>query len=393
MRWIVAALLIAPVTALSASAPSQRAATPLEARLQQARAEQRAAEAEAARLDRIAAQARGTAAKLHAEQLAAAQAIESAEAQITAAETEWRLASAYLEQRRLRLAREQQPIAALLAGLALMAERPPLLAIADQGGTDELVKVRVLLDATLPVIRRRTAALSNELREGERLKHGAAGARTKLARSREELVERRDAFAALEQKAAESALDARGQAVAVGDVALAAGEDLERLRSGAGDRASAVALAAKLAAAEPAPPRPERPEGRWSPPISYRLPARADVLDGLGSVSRSGVRSRGITLATARGAAVVAPAAGVVRFSGSFRDYDGILILDHGGGWMTLLLNVASPLKAGARVAAGESVGRALGRLEVELSQNGLKVSPALIAGSSGTLSNGGKGG
>jgi septal ring factor EnvC (AmiA/AmiB activator) len=117
------------------------------------------------------------------------------------------------------------------------------------------------------------------------------------------------------------------------------------------------------------------------------------VTDGLGSVSASGVRSRGLTLATRRGEAIAAPADGIVRFSGPFRDYDGIVILDHGRGWMTLLLNVASPLRPGDKVRIGDPLGRAVGPLGVELSQNGRQISPALIAGSSETLSNKGKGG
>jgi septal ring factor EnvC (AmiA/AmiB activator) len=110
-------------------------------------------------------------------------------------------------------------------------------------------------------------------------------------------------------------------------------------------------------------------------------------------VNSSGVRSRGLTLATSRGTPLTAPAAGVVRFAGPFRDYDGILIIDHGGGWMSLIVNVSTALKAGDRVQLGQQVGRALGAIAVELSQNGRRISPALIAGSSQSLSNGVKGG
>jgi septal ring factor EnvC (AmiA/AmiB activator) len=110
-------------------------------------------------------------------------------------------------------------------------------------------------------------------------------------------------------------------------------------------------------------------------------------------VNASGVRSRGLTLATGRGTPVIAPAGGVVRFSGPFRDYDGVVIIDHGGGWLTLLLNVASQAKTGTRIRAGQPIGRALGPVGVELSQNGRRVSPAIIAGSSGSLSNNAKGG
>ena len=79
---------------------------------------------------------------------------------------------------------ERQPVASLLAGLAMMAQRPPLLAIAERGSTDEFVKVRVLLDSTLPVIRARTAALSAELRQGEQLEQSAAAARAQLIAGR-----------------------------------------------------------------------------------------------------------------------------------------------------------------------------------------------------------------
>ena len=97
---------------------------------------------------------------MRAEQAASAQNIEAAEARITAADMQLRLASAYVAVHRQLLAGEQRPVSSLLAGLAVMGRRPPLLAIADQGSADELVKVRILLDSTLPVIRARTAKLS-----------------------------------------------------------------------------------------------------------------------------------------------------------------------------------------------------------------------------------------
>jgi len=129
------------------------------------------------------------------------------------------------------------------------------------------------------------------------------------------------------------------------------------------------------------------------PRIAYQLPATAPVSDGLASVNASGVRSRGLTLATPRGTEVTIPADGVVKFAGPYEDYDGVLIIDHGGGWVSLIVNVASELRVGGRVRLGDPAGRALGPLQVELSQNGRRISPALIAGSSQSLSKGPKGG
>jgi murein hydrolase activator len=393
MRAVALTFLLAPLV-LAGSAPARPAGEPLNSELMRARSEQAAAEAQAAKLEKAVAQARGEAQRLHAEQAAAAQAIDAAEARITAADTQLRLASAYVAARRQRLALEQQPAAALLAGLAMMAQRPPILALADQGGVDELVKVRVLLDSTLPVIRSRTAALSAELREGERLDAAVRAARSELVTSRQQLLARHDRFAELERRALRSAGATAGRAVGAGDVALVAGETIERLAKSEGDRRASAALAAALAEAGPAPPRPfAGGDSAPAAPFAYVLPAAAPVIDGLDAVNSSGVKSRGITLATRRGAPVAVPAAGIVRFSGPFRDYDGILIIDHGRGWMSLILNLASPLKRGERVRLGEPAGQALGPIGVELSQNGHRHSPALIAGSSQSLSKRIKGG
>jgi len=105
-----------------------------------------------------------------------------------------------------------------------MLALPPLLAIANQGSTDDLVKVRILLDSTIPVIRRRTAMLSAQLSEGQRLERAAASARAELVQSRQDLLGRRQQFAALEQRALQMAAASGGQALGAGDVAIAIGE-------------------------------------------------------------------------------------------------------------------------------------------------------------------------
>jgi septal ring factor EnvC (AmiA/AmiB activator) len=385
-------MLLPPL--LAASAPAQPQVPPLEAALRQAQAEQATAEAQTARLEKAAAEARGEAQRLNAEQAAAAQAIEAAEARITAADMRFRLAAAYVAAHRRQLAEEQRPVSSLLAGLGIMARRPPLLALAGGGSTDDLVRVGVLLDSTLPVIRNRTRALSGQISEGQRLEAVAAYARADLMRSREQLVARRRQFAQLERRSLDQSIAAGGQALGTGDVAIAAAEQVERLRSEQSSSRSDRALAALLVSASPAPPRPFAPVGPPPrAPFPYVLPANAPVVEGLGAVNDSGVRSRGITLAAARGTEVIAPASGIVRFSGPFRDYDGILILDHGNGWMSLIVNVSSQFKPGDKVRLGDLVGRALGQIEVQLSQYGRRVSPALIAGSSQTLSKGMKDG
>jgi septal ring factor EnvC (AmiA/AmiB activator) len=380
----VPALLAAGVAASVPVAQPQ----PLELSARQALAEARAAEAAVARLQKAAEQARDEAGRLRALQSAAAEAIAAAEARISAADATARLVAAAVAARRERLRREQAPAGALLAALGLMAQRPPLLAIVDGGSTQEFVRVRLLLDSTLPAIRARTAALRAELEQGRELQRRADLARLELVRSRNMLGERRRAFAELEEQALRAAQLRGSQALGAGDVALARGEEAAQLAGEAERSRSARAIAAELARL---PPPPARPGTRSAPietaPFPYRLPAQAPVVEGLGAVAPNGIRSRGLTLATSRGSPVTVPAAGVVRFSGPFRSYDGIIIIDHGGGWMSLILNVGSQLQPGERVRGGQPLGRALGRLGVELSQGGRHLSPALIAGSSQSLS------
>ena len=92
MRGLIAVTAVSLFTAASA-APGPN---PMDAELRQARAEQAAAEAEVAKLDQAAAQARDEASRLRAQQDAAAQAIEAAEARITASDVQLRLASAFV---------------------------------------------------------------------------------------------------------------------------------------------------------------------------------------------------------------------------------------------------------------------------------------------------------
>ncbi len=389
MRRFLPVLLLAPMLA-SASVALVPAGETLDAALARSRDEARRAEAEAERLEALATKAGDEAARLRARQAAAAQAIAAAEARISAADASARLVAARLAAQRQELARRQAPASALLAGLAMMGRRPPLLAIADAGSPEEIVRVRLLLDATLPVIRARTAALSSELARGRRLEQQLRQARSATEAEKKSLADRQQAFAALEQQALRLAEQRGSEALGAGDVALARSEQAGQLEGQAGRSVSARRLAAELAQLGVAPPRPFNPEGNpQAPPLAYRLPADAPVGRGFAEVSDAGIRARGLTVLTRRGQPLQAPAAGVVRFAGAYQRHDGVVIIDHGRGWSSLILNVRSRVPVGQRVARGQLLGHALGPISVELSQNGRHVSPALIAGSSAALSKG----
>lgn len=381
-------LAAAGSAAVAASSPAAPERLALDIQLQQARSEAEAAEAEQKRLEEAAARARDQASRLRAQQLAAAQAIAAAEARISAADVQARFVQAQLLAQRQRLAIEQAPASSLLAGLALMARRPPVLLLADAGSAEELVKLRLLIASTMPAIEAKTAALARDLERGSRLEQAALAALSEMRRTRDELSRQREAFAQLEERANRLAESRGSQALGAGDVAIAREEQLLQLQGREQSQRSAARLAAELAGLGPAPLPRSTVVSADRAPLEYRLPADAPVIDGLGAVSANGIRSRGITLATRRGSTLVAPAGGTILFAGPFRDYDGVIIIDHGRGWKSVLVNAGSVLPRGSRVGAGDRLGTALGRIEVQLQHGGEAVSPALIAGSSAVLSN-----
>ena len=390
MRRLGPACIALCASLLVDSSGQGQSVEPLAVNAKRALAEARAADAQVAKLEKAADQAQDEVERIRAQQAAAAEAIAAAEARISAADASARLIAAQIAARRERLRRESAPATALLGGLAVMAERPPLLAILDQGSTREVVRIRLLLDSTLPSIRARTASLRAELERGRQLQQNAERARADLVGSRNALAERKREFAALEGRAVKIAERRGGEALGAGDVALARSEEAARLTGELRRSGAALEIAAEMSRLPPPPARPGTEAAKDHAPFAYLLPV-APIAEGLGAVAPNGVRSRGLTLATARGATIAVPASGTLRFSGPFRSYDAVVIIDHGGGWMSLLLNVASPLKPGDKVQVGQPLGRALGRIGVELSRNGRHVSPALIAGSSQSLSKGGK--
>ena len=351
-----------------------------------------AAMREQQRLEQAAADARNEADRLRTRREAAAAAVVAAETRMEAKEAEIRQLRQQLAAVNARLAAEQRPAALLLGGLVHMGRRPPLLALADRGSTEEFVRVRALLATTMPVIERRTAALRGQLAAAQRLATAAAETREALGREQQSLVEARQRFAVLEREALARSAELGSEALTAGDQALGASERALRLGSDLQRQAAADRLARRLADLPAATPRPSDPEGAPPPTtLPWRVPVEGRVTAGLFEISDNGVRSRGLTIAAPRGTSVVAPTAGQIVFAGPFRRRDGVVIIDHGDGWMTLMTDVRPTLAVGTRVEGGAPVGRVLGPVNVELTHHGAPQPAALIARSSSLLSKAGK--
>ena len=381
LTWIV---VLAPLLAASSSL----AQTSPETSIARVRAEAIQAEAEAARLSTAAGQARGEAARLAADRLAAAAAIAAAEARISEMDVSLAARDALVRTNAAQLAQKQAPVAALVAGLVNLGRRPPLVSLADDRGLTQMVRMRALLDVAVPRIRANSAALSADLAASRQFADDARQARQQVVAARANLAKRQQAFAVLEARSLDRAAKLDAGSLGADDRMIAATEGVATLgnqweRDRAGRR-----LARELASLPGAPRRPFAPDSRRpAPPFDFILPVDAPVIDGLGQVSASGIRARGTTFAARAGMPVLVPADGILIFAGPYRRHDGIAIIDHGKGWMSLLVGVRPTAAKGARVARGAVLGSSLGPVTLELSIEGRPQSAALITGSSQSLS------
>jgi septal ring factor EnvC (AmiA/AmiB activator) len=87
-------------------------------------------------------------------------------------------------------------------------------------------------------------------------------------------------------------------------------------------------------------------------------PARGRILTHFGDATDTGGASKGLVLETRPGAQIVAPFDGRIAFEGPFRSYGQILIIEHGGGYHTVLAGLDRvDAVVGQWLLAGEPVG------------------------------------
>jgi len=355
-------------------------------RLQNANTESQAALARSRALEAAAAGERDQAAQARVREAAAGERIKAAEADIAAAVARIAIVDRQLAEQRTRVAERQGPILRLIAALQSMARRPPVLALVQPGSTADTVHVRAMLATAMPVVAARTAAVRAELERIRRLRADVRSAVAGLRDARIRIESERIAMVRLEGEHRARSQEYDRGALLESDRALALGERARDIVDQMQAVGQAVELEGDLAALPGPLPRggaqpAARPGARGAP---YRLPVSGEVVTGMGELSATGVRARGITLACAQNAQALAPAGGRIVYAGPFRAYGAVVIIDHGQGWTSLVAGLGSvSVRVGDRVAQGRAIGRAPGgdapRITVELRRRGIPMDLAQL--------------
>ena len=276
-------------------------------------------------------------------------------------------------------------LAEVLAALQRMGRRPPPAVIVQAEDALQSVRTAITLGAVLPEMRQQAENLAGDLAELLRLRTEIALERDALARDLAALATDQQRLALLvegRQKrltAAESALEAeRQRAAALARQAESLMDLIAKLEQGLDNdsRARAAARAAlegrtvpggqaDLGRLDPGQLDPGRLDpGRLGPAVIFSsaqgllpLPVNGVKIRNFGDPDSMGSAEKGLAIAARPGAQVTSPCDGLVVYSGPFRSYGQLLILNAGGGYHVLLMGMERiSVNPGQFVLTGEPV-------------------------------------
>ncbi len=374
---------VAQETAKEAQAPPAEApADPKAAREQELRhTEQSLQENEVSKLQlqKEIDQLRGDRAKLNAALIDTSRRVREADENI--AEAEARLDAAQASERALRrsLASRRGVLVEVLAALQRIGRRPPPAIVVRPEDMLTAIRTSILMGTMLPELKAEAEALAGDLAAIVRLSATAAAERDTLRREREAALADRQRLERLvfvrqaDLSSAEKSLDEqRDKAAALARQAATLKDLIARMERDSASAKKAAEEAAKSPKQAQSPAQVAalagsafRDPARLAPKIAFadargvlNLPASGAITSAYGAPDGFGGDEKGITISTAPGALVTAPVDGWVSFSGPFRSYRNVLIINVGGGYHMILIGMDRiSVEVGQFVLAGEPLG------------------------------------
>ncbi len=349
---ILALVAIAPwapsaMAQAAADSPAQQLQR-LERELGESRARQRALNTVAKTMQREIDQRR-------ASLMEAAAGVERAEESLAVLEGALSEMEAHVRAKTAALEARRGDMAMTLSGLVRMSRQPPQALVLAPGDAFTTVRTAQLAAATIPAVEARAQDLRRELASLADARLRLNEDRAAMARGLGVWTQERERMAALQ-----------GDAVQAWRRALADHEKESRNAAQLAESAKDLqTLLARLTEAERQKER--RPEDQLAlrtplpqgaPSLQRSTPARGRVVARFGDTDGLGGKLKGVRIETRKLAPVVAPSDGKVAFAGPFRGYGLLLIIEHDGGYHTLLGGLARiDSLVGQWVLAGEPVG------------------------------------
>jgi murein hydrolase activator len=263
----------------------------------------------------------------------------------------------------------------VLAALQRAGRRaPPALMVRPEDALQSL-RTAMLLGAVVPEMRARAERLIGDLGNLVGIRKETAEQKERLLADRDSLNTDQKRLAALIEERQRRQADAEKDMEAERRRAVELSRQTDSLRDLIAKMeqdlktAAKVAAAAKLAEAAKATAKNTaaalRDPGRLAPAIAFAsakgllpMPVNGPRIRNFGSSDGTGGVERGISVAARAGAQVTTPCDGWVVYSGPFRSYGQLLIINAGGGYHVLLAGMERiSVNIGQFVLTGEPVG------------------------------------
>jgi septal ring factor EnvC (AmiA/AmiB activator) len=278
------------------------------------------------------------------------------------------------------LAEKREQFSYVLMALQRMARHPPEAMIVAPVSPSETVRVAILLRAAVPAIKENATILRQSIAELVEVRNQGIDKRQILASLRIGLdAERRSLDGLLEVKRKlKRKTDAKAHKVKKRMLNLVA--KAKSLR----DLMSRLEVDRKK--------RRKNKIKKFEETSSIKItidrnklpyPAVGRLVGRYGQAMKTGLTRKGISIETGTGAQVVVPRDGIVVFAGAFKGYGQLLIIEHDGGYLSLLAGMARiDSSIGQQVSSGEPAGimgksgNGLPVLYVELRRKGQPINP-----------------
>lgn len=318
------------------------------------------------------------------------------ESEFELSQLEEKIASLSKEEQELTVSLEKDygSIGELILGLERIKRVPPETLIMRPGAPLETAQSALLLSGVLPVVKNRAEKLSADLTRLAEIKDGLAIDREQALADRKKLDERYADMQKLLKK--REALYARSQSdLSANKARIAAlskeAKNLQDLISKIQEDQAKQRQAARAAEATPRKPASSKSSTYVDVAVPAagqpRLPVTGYISVGYGQRDDIGAKSEGVRIEARPKAIIVSPMGGVVRYVGYFKNYGNIVIIEHKGGYHSLIGGFETIETAMNRqVKSGEPIGKLPTRssygaspsLYYELRYNGRSVDPSV---------------
>ena len=292
--------------------------------------------------------------------------VQDAEREIAAANTRLTGLNANADALSKSLDNRRAVVADVLAVLQRMGRNPPPAILVRPQDMAEAIRAATVLGSTVEELKGETDALRADLAQ-------LADLRADIGRQRDEVAQRSATLSADKTRLA-ILVEARQESLSAAEQALVAqsaraselaeqATSLKELiasmeRGAAGDVAGAADIAARATALRAADP------ARLKPALAFAeakgtlaLPVAGAVLKAFGDPDGFGGVQKGVSIGTPAGATVSSPVDGSIVFSGPYRSYGQLLIINAGQGYYFGLAGMdRMNVSVGQFVLAGEAV-------------------------------------